>query len=330
MKPFSRIFPFLFIFLLFPVSCKKDGVKVNSFTFEGMGTVLNVIYTGEKDPVLEEKIRADAEKIENEMSYFKEESYVYQMNRHAFEKSVKIPDNLCQLIAASIEIGEISGGKFDITYKGKGKLWSKERSRPPTREELDELNDLVGAHNIVPDCESGTVRYLKEGVIIDLGGIAKGYAIDRAGKIMEENGRKDFIINYGGDMLVCGRKGEFPWKIAVNDPDSAGRTKKKIVPQNDECLGIATSGNYERFIVYEGEVFSHIIDPGSGLPANSARSVTVISRKNALTADAFATAVSASGLDEELIKKIVDKFSLKIYTLSDRDSVWKEYGTDNR
>ena len=243
------------------------------------------------------------------------------------KKEVEVPKEVCRLINLSIRMSSVTEGKFDITYKSKGKLWEKNGDKAPSKEELDKLNDLVGIENIVADCEKGTVKYLKKGVLIDLGGIAKGYAIERAGEIMKKRGKENFIINYGGDMLVCGKKGDKYWSVGVRDPDTAGKVLKTITPEGERCIGIATSGNYERFKVYEGAVYSHIIDPDSGMPANIAKSVTVIG-ENAVTVDVLATAVSASNLDEQLIKKFVDKFSVKIYTLSDGGYVWKEYGTE--
>ena len=289
-------------------SCRKKET-VSTFTFSGMGTVLNVIYTGHKNTPLEKSLKADVEKIERYFSYFDPESYISAINKKGYAEDISVPSEVCDLIELSMRLNKDTEGFFDITYKS-------ERKHSQHRKE-----------NILTDCVNNKVKLLKKDTLLDLGGIAKGYAIDRAGLILKNHGVKNFIVNYGGDMLVCGKKGREPWKIGIRDPDNKDRILKTMV-LDDECTGLATSGNYERFIEKDGSVHSHIIDPLSGTPANNSRSVTVVGR-DATTVDALATAISASNLDEVFIKKIVDKFSVKIYTLSDRESVWKKYGTEN-
>jgi FAD:protein FMN transferase len=326
-RNFIKLSALIFSVFFIAVSCKKKGVDVTSYTFDGIGTVLTVIYTGEKSSSLEIDLRSDVKKIEEYFSYYDENSFISELNKVGHERYVEVPDEVCELIEKSVEMNRNTDNFFDITYKSKGKLWEKTEGSVPSQGDLDLLNHLVGVDNILTDCEKSRVKYLKEGVLIDLGGIAKGYAIDRAGRIMKKNGKTNFIINYGGDMLVCGQKGEKPWEIGVKDPDTRGKVLKKISVGKGGCVAIATSGKYERFIVFGNSVYSHIINPGSGMPANESKSVTVVG-DNATETDALATAISASNLDEIFIKKIVDKFSVKIYTLSDSQSVWKEYETE--
>lgn len=309
------------VFSFFTVSC-SESENVQKYTFSGMGTVLSVIYTGQKNDVLEDMLQKDVELIEKELSYYKPESFISILNRDAFLKEVQVPNHVCMLIKTSLEFGKMTDGVFDITYKSEGALW--EEGKEPGAEELKEKIKLTGSGMILADCEKNVIKYKKEGVLIDLGGIAKGYAIDRAGEIIKKNGVKGFIVNYGGDMLVCGKKGKEPWKIGIKNPADPSDHLKTLSFGDKECVGIATSGDYERFFVINDKRFSHIFDPRTGKPVVDAKSVTVTAQ-NALTADVAATAVSVAIKEDELIKKIMEKFKVKIYTLSGSDLKWVEH-----
>lgn len=308
--------------LIFTISC-REGEKTNKVTFSGLGTVLSVIYSGEKNPELEEAVKNDAKLVENELSYYKKDSFVSQINTSGSKDSIKVPEHVCRLIDTSLKFGKNTDGAFDITYKSQGILWKKNADKIPTEEQLREKKDLVGTDLVVTDCEKGEVKTLKEGVLIDLGGIAKGYAIDRAGDIFKKNGYRDFIINYGGDMLVCGSKGKKQWTVGIRNPEKDGKLLKTL-KFGAMCHGIATSGDYERFIDINGKKYSHIFDPGNGKPVKGASSVTVVA-EDALTADAIATSVSVRHHDDSFIKKIVEKFSVKIYTLVEKNKVLKQW-----
>jgi len=284
------------LFCALAVSC-SERENIRNYTFSGMGTVLSVIYAGEKNDALEDLLRKDVEEIE-------------------------VPPHVCRLIETALKYGKMTDGVFDITYKSEGALWDE--GKEPGEKELKEKIKLTGSEMVSVDCEKNTVKFKKDGVKIDLGGIAKGYAIDRAGEIIKKNGTNNFIVNYGGDMLVCGKKGKDPWKIGIKNPDDPSDHLKTLVFGETDCTGVATSGDYERFFVINNKKYSHIFDPRTGRPAIDAKSVTVTAQ-NALTADVAATAVSVAIKEDELIKKIMEKFKVKIYTLSGSDLKWVEH-----
>lgn len=295
-------------------SCVEE--KTNSLTFAGMGTVLSVIYTGEKKDEIEKLLKEDIEHVEQDFSYYKKESHVSIINEKAASEDVVVPSHVCELIEKSLNFGKETGGVFDIAYKSRSVLW--EEGRKPDEEQIDEKNELMGLDLVKTDCIKNIVRFKNIGVKIDLGGIAKGYAIDRAGEILKKNGISNFIVNYGGDMLVCGRKGKKPWKVGIKDPEDANNFYKTLDFYEDGCTGVATSGDYERFFVIDGKKYSHIFDPRTGSPVANARSVTAVAR-DAITADVAATAISVVIGEEELIKKIMEKLRVKIYTLPGSD-----------
>ena len=315
------------VFLVFLLSsfcgCTKS-VEIQNFTFSGMGTILSVIYTGEKNEALENAVKKDAETVESELSYYKDSSFVSILNREAYEKEVVVPEHVCRLIEKSLEYGEMSGGVFDITYKSTGVLWENNKNKIPDEKTIEEKQRFVGSDKLFVNCAENRIKFAGIGVKIDLGGVAKGYAIDRAGEIMKKYGVENFIVNYGGDMLFCGNKGGRPWSIGIKNPDKPSEILKKLELGTSGCKGVATSGDYERFFVIEGETFSHILNPKTGKPVKDARSVTVIG-ENATLTDAAATAVSVALHEKEAVEKIMEKFRVKIYTLSGVDSVLKEW-----
>ena len=315
------------VFLLFLpgffCSCAKR-TEVQSFTFSGMGTVLSVIYTGEKNEAAENAVKSDAEAVEADLSYYRESSFVSVLNREAHEKEVVVPEHVCRLIEKSLEYGKMSGGVFDITYKSTGELWENSGNRIPDEKMIDEKQRFVGADKVTVNCAENKIKFASIGVKIDLGGIAKGYAIDRAGEVLKKHGIENFIVNYGGDMLFCGNKGGRPWSIGIKNPDKPSEILKKLWSGTSGCKGVATSGDYERFFMIEGETFSHIMNPKTGKPVKDARSVTVIG-EDATVADAAATAVSVALHERETVEKIMEKFRVKIDTLSGKDSVLKEW-----
>ena len=315
------------VFLLFLpgffYGCAKQ-TEIQNFTFSGMGTVLSVIYTGERNEALENAVKKDAENVENDFSYYKKSSFVSILNREAYQKEVEVPAHVCKLIEKSLEYGEMSGGFFDITYKSTGELWENNGNKIPDDKIIEEKQQFVGGDKVSVNCDENKIKFAGTGVKIDLGGVAKGYAIDRAGEILKKHGFENFIVNYGGDMLFCGNKGGKPWSIGIRNPDKPAEILKKLELGISGCQGIATSGDYERFFVIEGHTFSHIMNPKTGKPVKDAKSVTVIG-ENATSADAAATAVSVALHKKEDVEKIMEKFRVKIYTLSGEDSVLKEW-----
>ena len=310
-------------FLFLPGFFCGCGNKLNSVTFSGMGTVLSVIYAGEKNEAAENALKEDAQTVESELSYYKDSSFVSILNREAHEKEIVVPNHVCRLVEKSLEFGKLSGGFFDITYKSTGELWENSRDKIPDEKTIEEKQRFVGGGKVLVNCTENKIKFAARGVKIDLGGIAKGYAIDRAADILKERGIENFIINYGGDMLICGSKGGKPWVVGIRNPDNHSEILKKIEFDHG-CRGVATSGDYERFFVVEGQTFSHIMNPKTGHPVKDSRSVTVIGG-NAVSADVAATAVSVALNKEEAVKKIMEKFRVKIYTLNGEDSVLKEW-----
>ncbi len=308
--------------MLTVVACHRTS-GLHSFTFSGLGTALTVTYTGLRNEKMEKEIKKEVARIENEASYYRSSSFVYRFNHMKRSDVLRVPHWLCVLTNTALSLGKKTGNAFDITYKVKGRLW-EDNDVVPSDKTLNALQPLVGPDLVQADCMHDVLRKTKDGVLIDLGGIAKGYAIDYTGGIMRRYRISDFIINYGGDMLVCGSKFHAPWKIGIKHPDISGKMLKVFTIPIGSCVALATSGDYERFFERNGKKYSHIIDPETGHPVQYAHSITVKGKK-ATVVDLLATAISVRSQNQAFIKKIVASFSVAVYTLSGSPLRWREW-----
>jgi thiamine biosynthesis lipoprotein len=196
------------------------------------------------------------------------------------------------VIKKAQEISELSEGGFDITVGPLSELWRKAREKktPPPVEDVKGKLDLVNYKKLGIDSE-GKVLLKKKGMAMDLGGIAKGYAVDRAFELLMSLGYKNMIVNAGGDLRVGGLKNNQPWSIGIQHP----RDSKKILARiSVSDTAVATSGDYEKFFLDQGKRYHHIFNPKDGFPTNGYQSVTILC-KDGMAADALATAVFVLG-----------------------------------
>ncbi|HSR68257.1 MAG TPA: FAD:protein FMN transferase [Acidobacteriota bacterium] len=243
---------------------------------------------------------AEVARVEAVMSEWREESPISLLNRSAGGSGYLVPPELAAIIERGIEYGRLSGGAFDITWKGMGDLWKLDDGfQAPSQEQIEEALSRVDYRLVEldghPASAAGPVRIRlpRQGMALGLGGIAKGYGIDRAAAVLRKKGYDDFLIEGGGDVLTAGQRAGRPWRVGIQDP------------RGDDLLGwvevsggaVATSGDYQRFRMVEGVRYHHIIDPRSGRPARGCRSVTVLA-PSAEQADALATAIFVLGSRE--------------------------------
>ncbi|MBN2693655.1 FAD:protein FMN transferase [bacterium] len=318
----KKIVFFLILFTF--ISCSKREVEFQTISFWGMGTSLSITYEGSKNLKLEEEIKNYIREFEKEASYHNPESKISEINRVGYQKEIQISNELCQIIEKSIQFAKDTDGAFDITYKSEGFLWDIEKESVPTDSDVIKYKKLIGIDLLNVDCNKNSVSTKKEGVKIDVGGVAKGAAIDKTSLILKKYNQKNYLINYGGDILVCGKKRGKNWKLGIKDPFKKNEFFKIIEFDNKSCYSSATSGDYERYFIKDGKKYSHIIDPKTGYPVDGAHSVTVIA-DNATIADTLATAISVRHYDEDFIKKIMKKFNVKLYLLSGKSLNLKEY-----
>ena len=222
---------------------------------------------------------AEMHRIDELMSVYKPESQLSRVNRDAAQSPVKVDPELAQLISRALEFSEMSGGAFDITYASVGYLYDYREHKHPTEAEIQAALPAVNWRHVTVDPVASTVRFLKPGVRIDLGGIAKGHAVDSCIAILEARGITNATVTAGGDSRILGDRRGRPWIVGIRHPDDRSRVIARI-PLEDSA--ISTSGDYERFFDEDGVRYHHIIDPKTGKSPHGVRSVTVIAPTSTL------------------------------------------------
>ena len=243
-----------------------------------------------------EAVYREADRIDRLMSTYKDTSEISNINRHAAESSLVVSDELYALIRRSVEVSELTEGAFDITYESVGQHFDfRERQRPDEDTVALELPNIDYRY-LQLDHETSAVGFAQSGVLINLGGIAKGYVVEQGVKILRSMGISNAIVTAGGDTRLLGDRRGRPWMVGIRDPRKDGKVAISI-PLADEA--ISTSGDYERFFDEDGVRYHHIIHPSTGTPASGVHSATVFG-PDAVTTDALSTSVFVMGVDSGL------------------------------
>ena len=268
-----------------------------------MGNMFEITVVDDRDSVAFEHIETavlEIQRIENLLTTYKDNSQTNLINRNAGIKPVKVDAEVFQLIERSQRISEITDGYFDISYGGIDKtFWNfdREMKQLPDAELVKEHLKLVNYKNILLDAESQTVFLKEKGMRIGFGGIGKGYAAEMAKRILQERNVISGVVNASGDLTTWGTQADGkPWTIGIADPDHAALPFSYM---NITNTSVATSGNYEKFVMIGGKKYSHTINPKTGMPVSGIKSVTIIC-PNAEIADAMATPVGIMGIDAAL------------------------------
>ena len=270
---------------------------------QAMGTVVDLtIWTADRAGA-EQAARAvfdEFRRLEALMSTWIEDSEVSRINRAAGRKAVPVSDEVLAVIQTAQAVAKKSGGAFDITVGAYRGLWKFDEDLDgtlPTDEQVAARRKKTGWRGVVVNPRRKTVKLRRRGMAINLGGIGKGYAVDRAVALLRDRGFSDFIIQAGGDLYVSGTKGDQGWRVGIRDPRGARDATFALTEIEDRTF--STSGDYERYMVSGGVRYHHILDPRTGQPARRSRSVTVMA-PDALTADAWSTALFVLGADRGL------------------------------
>lgn len=239
---------------------------------------------------------AEAERIDRLMSTYIDTSRISDVNRLAASAAVVTGDELFQLIRRSLDISVLTHGAFDITYDSVGQYYDFGEHRRPDAETVEAERQHIDYRLVEMDQAAGTVRFREPGVRINLGGIAKGYFVERGVDILRSGGVENGIVTAGGDSKLLGDRRGRPWMIGIRDPRNDGQVAISV-PLEDEA--ISTSGDYERYFEEDGVRYHHIIEPNSGTPATGVQSATVFGPDAVLT-DALSTSVFIMGVDRGL------------------------------
>ncbi|ACL19556.1 ApbE family lipoprotein [Desulfitobacterium hafniense DCB-2] len=299
------------------VGCLSAETKVKEFepvveTTFLMGTVAKItIYDEIKDNEIFQRVFDRLTDIEQRMTINDDypNSEIIQLNKASGKEFVKINPDTFYVLEKAKYLAELSQGKFDITVGPIVKLWNigSDNARVPGIDEINKKLPLVDYHNLILDKDNSSAKLNQEGMVVDLGAIAKGYAADEAVKILKEAGIEHAIVNLGGNIVAMNTKLDGSlWRLGLQDPYEIRGKSMGVVLLNDQTM--VSSGTYERYFEEGGKVYHHLIDPDTGYPGeNGLISVSIIT-KESINADGLSTGTFLLGLEEgmKMIEKIPD------------------------
>jgi thiamine biosynthesis lipoprotein len=280
--------------------CGRDADAFRTFDGEAMATRWQVVLPDR--PGAEEAAAAVFSRLvalDRELSEWKEGSPLSAVNRAAGVAPVAVPDDLYALVERSLELGRLTDGAFDVSWAALWGLWEFRSATPrlPDPSEVEARRRLVDYRRVVLDPAARTVFLPEKGMLIGLGGIGKGYALDQVAAMLAAAGFDDFLVVGGGQVLARGRRGDRPWRIGLRDPRGGADDFFARVEPGDASL--STTADNESFFEIDGVRYHHVLDPRTGFPARGLRSVTVLHREATL-ADALSTAVMVLGRERGL------------------------------
>lgn len=294
--------PVLFFYLLFVVFFCKSQLLMAQWVdhdFPIMGTKVTIRFwldDMEKANLAKEAVIAEMHRINNTMSPYIPDSLLSTINTSAAEAPIKISDELFKLIERSIKISQKTKGAFDITFSSVGYLYDYRLKQKPSSEQLEKTLPLINYQSIILDKNNNSIFFSQSGVKIDLGGIAKGLAVDNSINILKDFGVKEASVTAGGDTYVLGDNNGKMWQIGIRHPRAESKLIS-ILPLADTA--VSTSGDYERFFIEDGKRYHHILNPKTGKSVSSVQSVTIIA-DNSTLADALSTSVFVLGVKQGL------------------------------
>ena len=269
-------------------------------TFPVMGTVCGIDLYGNSREILNraaDDAQREIRRLEAMFNIYDPDSELSRLNAAAFHHPFRCSEELWEILQQARKYYVLSEGAFDVTVKPLMKLWGfhRRRSAVPAREEIEAAKKLVGLEKVIFNDADRTVRFSVDGIGIDLGGIAKGYALDKAREKVLRHGVDTGILDLGGNLFCLPEpipgKGRSAYRVGIRNPLDKNRIMT-VVPMRDAA--IATSGDYERYVVIDGRHYTHIMDAKTGYPASHMLSVSVIAPKG-VDSDALSTSVFLKG-----------------------------------
>lgn len=248
---------------------------------------------------------AEIERIENLISEWRPQTQISEVNRNAGIKPVKVDKEVIRLIQSGIYFSKLTDGAFDISIVAMDKIWKFDGSMTamPSAEAIKKSVEKVGYQNIEMDTIAATIFLKKQGMKIGFGSIGKGYAADKTRELMEAKGVKAGIINASGDLTTWGKQfhGKY-WTVGITNPFKNDAYTEVLKLKR---FAVTTSGNYEKFVEFEGKRYAHIINPKTGMPSTGICSASVFG-PSAEVANGFSTSIMVLGVEEGL--KLLAKF----------------------
>src|SRR5262249_7174128 len=220
------------------------------------------------------------ESIDNLCSAWRKNSKIQKINAAAGKHPVAVGTEIRDVLRTARQVSEWTGGKFDVTFGVMSGLWKFDYQNKddsiPDHDEVVRRSRLIDYRELEVDERAGTVFLRRSGMVANLGGIGKGYAVDRARDMLRARGLRDLLIQFGGDMSASGKKNGYAWRLGIQDPRGPADRIFAVMDVSESTF--STSGDYERSFVKNGRRYHHILDPATGEPSQGCRSVTIVAR----------------------------------------------------
>lgn len=308
----KRFLPFLLLLLLL-TGCQRTIDEASDTRFL-MDTVCTISAGGSNaDTALREAFETVKE-IQDFVNRFDENSTVARFNRAKAGEAIALDPHTAAILETALMVCEASGGAFDITIAPASSLWNfqAETPAPPSDASIQQALNLIGYNHLVFDPDARTLTKTKNGVAIDLGGAAKGYAADCAAKLLRQAGVDYALLNFGGNVYVFGKnpnRKDGSWQVGIQKPFANTGTYSHTINLTEGA--VVTSGIYQRNFTLDGTLYHHILDPKTGYPADGELAGVTIQSESALLADCLSTACLVVG--EEQGRALAASFDARLY-----------------
>lgn len=309
----------VFYFFLFTLSCllftgfacapQKERIFKKSRII--MDTLVTITVVSRSSSDAEEAIDKgfhEIERLEKAANFYSADSEISQINTHAGISAIKVSSDILELLTKARYVSEKTDGAFDPTIGPVIALYDFHKKIKPDDAAIRKNLSLVNYHDMVINRDQSTVFLRKKGMLIDPGGIMKGYAAGRAAEVLKKHGIVSGIVAIAGDIRAYGLKPDgSPWRVGIRDP-AAQEQDKVMATLELRDMSISTSGDYERFFILNGRRFHHLISPKTGYPAEECQSASIITTEGALS-DAFATGIFILGPEKGM--KVLEEIGLE-------------------
>lgn len=289
----------LLLAALLSCSPRKESVYRKSMPI--MDTIVSITVVCESKEQAEKALKetfAAMDHFAGLINFYSDASELSAINRNAGTSATKVSPETFDVIEQAVFVAGKSGGAFDPTIGPVVKLWDFAGRKMPSGIDVSRALPLVNYRDIILDRKNSSVLLRKKGMLMDLGGIAKGYAADIAAASLKKNGILSGLVAVAGDIRTFGMKPDrTPWSIGIKNPRQTGERDEIIAKVRLTQKAISTSGDYERYFIADGKRYHHILDPKTGFSAETCRSVSIVA-DTAVYTDAFSTAVFVLGPEQ--------------------------------
>lgn len=277
----------IFFVVAFINSCSPEKQRIFKETRTAFYTIVSITVVSDREDQAKKAIDAsfdELDRLATILNFYSDNSEISMINRMAGEKPVKVSSDTINILTKAVNISEMTDGAFDVTVGPLVKLWDIKHIVIPSKEQIEEKQRLVGYKNIIIDKKNSTVFIKLKGAQIDLGGIIKGYAVDKIVQVLHQHGIKSGVISVGGEIRALGKKPDGTlWTIGIQNPRQKGKDDKVIATVELSDKAFSTSGDYMQYFIKDGVRYHHLLDPKTGYPAKQCGSATIIANDNTTT-----------------------------------------------